>query len=205
MNSGLCLVVVAMVTLLGRPALDPRSGARRMKASVGEAATADVMKYGPNSEQVEAYLRQVAELDADAWASLAQVSKESTAPPDAVVQAIETARSRARRNGLLSEVDAAGREAHQAIYGILDASTALAETIDRSLAPIGPDDPTLKVALQGAEVTALRTAATAAASLLVLRPLLTDDEFNRAWPMHIIDPRSLPHHVYVPFIGATGC
>ena len=145
-------------------------------------------RYGPNSEQVEAYLRQVAALDADDWASLALVLKHSAA------KAIDTARSRAKKHGLLSDVDAAAREARERTATVLDANAGLREVIDRALA----------VALRGAGVAALRTAATSGATLLVLRPLLKDDEFTESWPMPIIDPRSLPHHVYVPPIGATG-
>jgi len=162
------------------------------------------MKYGPNSEQVEAYLRQIAELDADDWASLALVLKDSPGPPDAAAKAIDTARSRARKHGVLSNVVAAVREAHETMDAILDASTGLQEAIDRARARVGPDDPTVAEAAQDAGVVALRTAAVSGATLLVLRPLLKDDEFSEAWPMRIIDPRSLPHHVYVPPIGAVG-
>ena len=87
---------------------------------------------------------------------------------------------------------------------ILGKSIGLAEVLDRALVHVGPDDPALTVALRGTGVTALRTAATSGASLLVLRPLLTDDEFSEAWPMPIIDPRSLPHHVHIPPIAAVG-
>jgi hypothetical protein len=162
------------------------------------------MKYGPNSEQVEVYLRQVAALDADDWASLALVLKDSTGPPDAAVEVIETARSRARRNGVLSDVDAAAREAHETMDTILDASMGLRAVIDRALVGVGSDDPALTVAHRGAAVAALRTAATSGATLLVLRPLLKDDEFTESWTMRIIDPGSLPDHVYVPPIGAVG-
>ena len=164
---------------------------------------ADTMKYGPNSEQVEAYLQQVAALDADAWVSLALVLKDSPGPPDAAAEAISTARSRARKHGLLSDVDAAAREAHEATDATLDANAGLQEVIDHTLAP-GSDDPSLTVALRGAGVAALRTAATSASTLLVLRPLLDDDEFTKAWPMRIIDPRNLPRHVYIPPVGAVG-
>lgn len=57
---------------------------------------------------------------------------------------------------------------------------------------------------QDTEVAALRAVATSGATLLVLRPLLSDDEFATAWPMRIVDPRSLPHRVHVPRIGAVG-
>jgi len=87
---------------------------------------------------------------------------------------------------------------------ILGKSIGLAEVLDRALVHVGPDDPALTVALRGTGVTALRTAATSGASLLVLRPLLTDDEFSEAWTMRIIDLHTLPDHVCVPFIGATG-
>jgi hypothetical protein len=169
-----------------------------------ETATAKVMKYGPNSEQVEAYLRQVAALDADDWASLALVSKDSTGPLGAAMGAIKTAQSRAKRHGVLSDVDAAAREAQQTMDAILDTSTGLAEVIHRALVRVGSDDPALTVALRGAGVAALRTAASSGAGLLVLRPLLKDDEFTEAWPMSIIDPRSLPRHVSLPPIGAVG-
>jgi hypothetical protein len=156
------------------------------------------MKYGPNSEQVEAYLQQVAALDADDWASLALVLKDSAA------KAIDTARSRAKKHGLLSDVDAAAREARERTATVLDANAGLREVIDRTRARVGPDDPSLGATVRGAGVAALRTAAVSGATLLVLRPLLKDDEFTEAWPMRIIDPRSLPHHVYVPPIGAVG-
>jgi hypothetical protein len=165
---------------------------------------ANVMKYGPNSEQVEAYLQQVAALDADDWASLALVLKDSTGPRAAAVEVIDTAQSRARKRGLLSDVDAAAREARETMDSILDASTGLREVIDRALVRVGSDDPALTLALRGAGVAALRTAATSGATLLVLRPLLKDDEFTEAWPMSIIDPRSLPRHVSLPPIGAVG-
>jgi hypothetical protein len=162
------------------------------------------MKYGPNSEQVEAYLRQVAALDADDWSSLALLLKDSTGPVDAAVKAIETARSRAKKNGVLSEVDAAARAAHETMDAILDASPGLKGVIDRSLVHVGPDDPAVAEAVQDPWVAMLRTAATSGASLLVLRPFLKDGDFIEAWTMRIIDPRSLPDHLYVPFIGATG-
>jgi len=162
------------------------------------------MKYGPNSEQVEAYLRQIAALDADDWASLALVLKDSPRPPNAAAKAIDTARSRARKHGVLNDVDAAGREAHETTDATLDASAGLPEALDRAVAHVGPDDPTDIAALRDAGHSALRTAATTGATLLVLRPLLDDGEFTAAWPMRIIDPRSLPHHVYVPPIGAVG-
>jgi hypothetical protein len=161
------------------------------------------MKYGPNSEQVEAYLRQVAALDADDWVSLALVLKDSTGPPDAAVEVIDTARSRAGKHGLLNDVDAAAREARETMDAILDASTGLRAVIDRALVRVGSDDRALAVALRGAAVAALRTAATSGATLLVLRPLLKDDEFGESWTMRIIDPRGLPDHVYVPPIGAV--
>ena len=41
-----------------------------------ETVTVEAMECGPNSEQVEAYLQQVARLDADGWAALAQVLAE---------------------------------------------------------------------------------------------------------------------------------
>jgi hypothetical protein len=162
------------------------------------------MKYGPNSEQVEAYLRQVGELDADDWAALGQMSRDSTMPPGAVAKAVDAAWSRAGKHGVLSDVDAAAREARQMMDIILDASTGLAGAIDHALARVGPDDPNLAEAVPDAEVAALRMAAVSGASLLVLRPLLTDDEFSEAWPMPIIDLRSLPHHVHIPPIGAVG-
>ena len=37
--------------------------------------------YGPNSEQVEAYLQPIAELDADDWSSLARALRESPRIP----------------------------------------------------------------------------------------------------------------------------
>jgi len=151
--------------------------------------------YGPNSEQVEAYLRQVAELDAADWASLALVLRDSPGPPDA---------ARAKKHGLLSDVDAAAREARERTATVLDANAGLREVIDRALAHVGPDDPSLGATVRGAGVAALRTAAVSGATLLVLRPLLKDDEFTEAWPIPIIDPRSLPHHVYLPPIGAVG-
>jgi len=162
------------------------------------------MKYGPNSEQVEAYLRQIAALDADDWASLALALKDSPGPPNAAAKAIDRARSRARKHGVLNDVDAAAREAHGTTDATLDASAGLAEALDRAVAHVGPDDPTDVAVLRDARRTALRTAAISGASLLVLRPLLKDDEFTEAWAMRIIDPRSLPDHVYVPPIGAVG-
>jgi hypothetical protein len=152
------------------------------------------MRYGPNSEQVEAYLQQIAALDADDWASLALVLKDSTGPRGAAAGAIDTARSRAKKHGVLNDVDAAAREARETMDAILDASPGLRAIID----------PTLAVALRGAALAALRTDATSAATLLVLRPLLKDDEFIESWTMRIIDPRSLPDHVYVSPIGAVG-
>jgi hypothetical protein len=162
------------------------------------------MKYGPNSEQVEAYLQQVAALDADDWASLALVLKDSTGPRDAAAKAIDTARSRAKKHGLLSDVDAAAREARETMDAILDASMGLRAVIDRALVRASSGDPALTVALRGAAVAALRTDATSAATLLVLRPLLKDDEFTESSTMPIIDLRSLPLHVCVPPIGAVG-
>jgi hypothetical protein len=162
------------------------------------------MKYGPNSEQVEVFLQQVAELDGDDWASLALVLMDSPGPSGAAVEAIAKARSRAKKHGLLREVDAAARAAHETMGSILDASTGLREVIDRTLIGVGSNHPVLSAPLQGASVTALRTAATSGAVLLVLRPLLDDGEFTEAWTMPIIDPRNLPQHVCFPFIGATG-
>ncbi len=162
------------------------------------------MNYGPNSEQVEVFLQQVAELDVDDWASLALVLRDSTGPPVAAVEAIEKARSRAKRHGLLSEVDTAARRAHETLDDILDASTGLREVIDRALIGVGSDDAGRSAALRGAGVTALRTAATSGALLLVLRPLLDHGALIEACTTHIIDPQSLPHRLYVQSIGATG-
>jgi len=162
------------------------------------------MKYGPNSEQLEAYLLKVADLEADDWASLALALADSTGPRDAAAKAIETAHSRAGKYGVQREVDAAAREAHRAMVSVLDANTGLQEAIARALVPIGPDDPSLGAVEWDTGVAVLRAAATSGASLLVLRPLLRDEEFTKAWPMRIVDPRSLPHHVYVPPIGAAG-
>lgn len=169
-----------------------------------ETATVDAMKYGPNSEQVEAYLQQVARLDADGWAAMAQVLKDSTGLLEHALRVIETGRSRATKNGLLSEVDAAARETQQAMDIALDVSPGLQGVLVRAPVHVSHDDPAHTVALSGAAMAALRTAATSGALLLVLRPLLTDDEFSEAWPMWIIDPRSLPHHLYIPPMGAVG-
>ena len=117
---------------------------------------------------------------------------------------IDTARSRATKNGILSEVDAACRQTRQAMDTTLDASSGLHGVLDRALVSAGHDDAAYTMAPHGAVMAALRTAATSGALLLVLRPLLTDDEFSEAWPMRSIDPRSLPHHVYVPPMGAVG-
>ncbi len=157
-----------------------------------EAVTVDAMRYGPNSEQVEAYLQEVAILDADGWAAMAQVLKDSTGLLENATRGIDTARSRATKNGILSEVDAAARQTQQTMDTTLDAGPGLQGVHDHT------------VALHDAAMAALRTAATSGALLLVLRPLLTDDEFSQAWPMPIIDPRSLPHHIYIPPMGAVG-
>ena len=162
------------------------------------------MKYGPNSEQVEAYLQQVARLDADGWAAMAQVWDDSTGLLEEADRGIEIARSRATKNGILSEVDAAARQTQQAMDTTLDASPGLQAVLDHALVYVGHDDHADTAALRAAATAALRTTAASGALLLVLRPLLTDDEFSDAWPMRIIDPRSLPHHLYVPPMGAVG-
>lgn len=162
------------------------------------------MRYGPNSEQLEAYVRQVADLDADDWASLALALKDTAGSRDAAATAIETARSRAGKHGLLGDVDAATRESLQTMGSVLDASTGLRDVVDRAFVRVGPDDPSLGEIEWDAGVVALRAAATSGATLLVLRPLLNDDEFAAAWPMPVVDPRNLPSHMYVPPIGAAG-
>ncbi len=165
---------------------------------------ATATKHRPNSEQLEAYLLKVAELDADDWASLALVLKDSTLSRHAAAKAIEAAHSRAEQRGIQSEVDAATREARPSMDSVLDANTGLQEAVAPALVRIGPDDPSLRTVEWDTAVAVVRAAAISGATLLVLRPLLRDDEFTRAWPMCIVDPRSLPHHVYVPPIGAAG-
>jgi len=169
-----------------------------------ETVKVDAMGYGPNSEQVEAYLQQVARLDADGWAAMAQVLAEPDGLLEGAERGIDTARSRAAKNGILGEVDAASRQTRRAMDTTLDASSGLQGVLDRALVSGGHDDAAHTVALHRAAKADLRTAATSGALLLVLRPLLTDDEFSEAWPMRIIDPGSLPHHVYVPPMGAVG-
>ena len=169
-----------------------------------ETVTVEAMECGPNSEQVEAYLRQVARLDADGWAALAQVLAEPAGLRERAEKGIDTARSRARKRGILSEVDAAAQRTERAMDATLDACSGLQGVPDRALVSAGHDDAAQTVAIHRAAMAALRMAATSGALLLVLRPLLTDDEFSEAWPMQIIDPRSLPHHVYLPPMGAVG-
>ncbi|MEX1335993.1 MAG: hypothetical protein AB1Z66_11900 [Candidatus Limnocylindrales bacterium] len=162
------------------------------------------MKYGPNSEQVAAYLEQVARLDADGWAAVARELQSSSGHLGHAARVIDTARSRATRNGLLSEVDAAARETHKALDATLDASSSLRELLRRALAHDSHDEPSDTVPPGDAQAEVLKTAARSGAMLLVLRPLLSDDEFSGAWPMPAIDPRNLPYHLHVPPIGAAG-
>jgi hypothetical protein len=169
-----------------------------------ETVTVEAMECGPNSEQVEAYLQQVARLDADGWAALARVLAEPAELRERAQKAIDTARSRARKRGILSEVDAAAQRTQRATDATLDASSGLQGVLDRALMSASHDDAAQTVARHRAAMAALRTTATSGALLLVLRPLLSDDEFSEAWPMQIIDPRSLPYHVYLPPMGAVG-
>jgi hypothetical protein len=161
------------------------------------------MKYGPNSHQVEEYLERVARIDADGWAALASALHGSAEPAADADKAIDVGRSRAGHHGLQGDVDAAAHEAGEAMDRTLDASSGLRAVVARSIARVDPEDRELISALRGAGAAALRKAATSGATLLVLRPLLEKDEFIEAWPMPIIDPRSLPDHVSIPGIGAT--
>jgi hypothetical protein len=161
------------------------------------------MKYGPNSEQVEAYLEQVARIDAEGWASAAQALESSPGLVEHASKVIDMARSRATRNGLRSEVDAAARAARHALDAVLEARPT-GPVSDAELVLLGDDEPVHCAAAGGAAMDALVAAATSGATLLVLRPLLTDVEFSQAWPMRVIDPRRLPSHVVVPPMGAVG-
>ena len=172
---------------------------------VSAVGVASAMQYGPNTEQVEAYLRQVAGLTADDWTAAAETLKASPSLLEGAKGAIETARSRATKNGLLGQVDAATREAQRSLHAALDASTGLQEALERARNQVTRDnDPARTSTRQEDGMAGLRSAAASGATLLVLRPLLTDDEFLGAWPMPSADPRRLPSHVYVPPMGAVG-
>lgn len=163
------------------------------------------MQYGPNSEQVEAYLGQVAALSADGWLAAAEALTDSPGLLVGASAAIESARSTATKNGLLGQVDVATREARQSAGTALDASTGLHEVLERTRLQASADgDPPREAEPRDIGMTTIASAVTSGATLLVLRPFLTDSELIEAWPLPSIDPQGLPSHVYVPPMGAVG-